>query len=111
MISDSLQTLTMNVLSKTQKMKEHLQREGLSFPATVDQGEMINRQNNVFRARLLLKTVFQYLRANDLDAAETVLNQMMTVLAMTRIRDPLVEVDFAAHLIANNMKVTCQKII
>ena len=26
-------------------MKEHLQREGLSFPATVDQGEMINRQS------------------------------------------------------------------
>ena len=56
-----------------------------------------------------MKTVFQYLRANDLDAAETVLNQMMTVLAMTRIRDPLVEVDFAAHLIANNIKVTRPK--
>ena len=34
---------------------------------------------------------------------------MMTVLAMTRIRDPLVELDFAAHLIANNIKVTRQK--
>ena len=44
-----------------------------------------------------------------MDSAEKVLGQMMTVLAMTRIRDPLVELDFAAHLIANNIKVTHPK--
>ena len=45
MISDSSHTLIMNVLSKTQKMKKHLQEAGLSFPTSVDQGEMINRQS------------------------------------------------------------------
>ena len=31
---------------------------------------------------------------------------MMTLLAQTRIRDPLVELDLTAHLIADNIKVT-----
>ena len=116
----------MNALGKTQKMMRHLQDQGLTFPTSVDQGEMINRQSkfpppltfhvsfslcadNVFRARLILKVVFQSVRANDLDSAEEALGQMMTVLAMTKIRQPLVELDFAAHLISNSIKVTRPK--
>ena len=53
--------------------------------------------------------VFQSVRANDLDSAEEALGQMMTVLAMTKIRQPLVELDFAAHLISNSIKVTRPK--
>ena len=62
MISDSSHTLIMNVLSKTQKMKKHLQEAGLSFPTSVDQGEMINRQSkshffNVFHTLSLLTQI------------------------------------------------------
>ena len=111
----------MNALGKTQKMKRHLQDQGLTFPASVDQGAIINRQSksylflsfhasssldNVFRARLILKVVFQAVRANDLVGAEEALGQMMTLLALTRIRQPLVELDLVAHLISNNVKVT-----
>ena len=111
----------MNVLGKTQKMKRHLQDQGLTFPASVDQGAIINRQSksylfyyfhasssldNVFRARLILKVVFQAVRANDLVGAEEALGQMMTLLALTKIRQPLVELDLVAHLISNNIKVT-----
>ena len=112
----------MNALGKTQKMKRHLQDQGLTFPASVDQGAIINRQSksypfflsfhasfsldNVFRARLILKVVFQAVRANDLVGAEEALGQMMTLLALTRIRQPLVELDLVAHLISNNIKVT-----
>ena len=37
--------ISMNALGKTQKMMRHLQDQGLTFPTTVDQGEMINRQS------------------------------------------------------------------
>ena len=96
----------MNVQGKTQRMKRYLESKGLAFPASVDQGEMTNRQNNVFRARLIRKVVLQAMRRNDLSNAEEALSQMMTLLAQTRIRDPLVELDLTAHLIADNIKVT-----
>ena len=39
---------SMNALGKTQKMMRHLQDQGLTFPASVDQGEMINRQSKSY---------------------------------------------------------------
>ena len=39
---------SMNVLGKTQKMKRHLQDQGLTFPTSVDQGEIINRQSKSY---------------------------------------------------------------
>ena len=112
---------SMNVLGKTQKMKRHLEDQGLRFPTDVDQGDMTNRQSksylsnisrsflfcadNVFRSRIVLKLVYQAVRANDLDGASEALRQMMTLLASQRIRQPLVELDLVAHLISNNIKV------
>ena len=39
---------SMNALGKTQKMMRHLQDQGLTFPTSVDQGEMINRQSKSY---------------------------------------------------------------
>ena len=111
----------MSFPGKTQRVKRHLEEQGLRFPTDVNQGDMTNRQSklypvtfshsflscadNVFRSRIVLKLVHQAVRANDLDGASEALAQMMTLLASQRIRQPLVELDLMAHLISNNIKV------
>ena len=111
----------MSFPGKTQRVKRHLEEQGLRFPTDVNQGDMTNRQSkfypltfshsflsctdNVFRSRMVLKLAHQALRANDLDGASEALAQMMTLLALQRIRQPLVELDLVAHLISTNIKV------
>ncbi len=54
---------------------------------------------------MVLRVAQQALRANNLDEASEALAEMMTLLALQRIRQPLVELDLAAHLISTNIKV------
>ena len=111
----------MSFIGKVQRMKHYLEENGLRFPTEVNQGSRTNRQSkfyplissysslsridNVFRSRMVLRVAQQALRANNLEEASEALAEMMTLLALQRIRQPLVELDLAAHLISTNIKV------
>ena len=61
--------------------------------------------DNVLRARRAHDEALQALRDNDLDEATDAAHEMMYLLALQKINQPLVELDMAGHLIATNIKV------
>ena len=61
--------------------------------------------DNVFRARRAHDEALQALRDNDLDEATDTAHEMMYLLVLQKINQPLVELDMAGHLIATNIKV------
>ena len=46
------------------------------------------------------------LRAGNLEEATEAADEMMYLLALHRILNPLVEIDMAGHLVSTNIKVT-----
>ena len=54
---------------------------------------------------MALRVAQQALQANNLEEALEALDEMMTLLALHRIHQPLVELDMAAQLISTNIKV------
>jgi hypothetical protein len=90
---------------KSQRMKSLLEGKGIAFPSTVDFGAY-NRKNNVFRSRLTWRAAERELKAGDLDAAMEDCKNTMTLLAEERVRDPLVEIETIAKLVATVVKVS-----
>ena len=97
-------TAKMN-LSKSQRMKSLLVSKGIDFPSSVDFGSYSQR-NNVFRSRLTWRAAERELRAGNLDAAMNDCKNTMTLLTEEKVRDPLVEVDSIAKLVATVVKVS-----
>ena len=93
------------MLGKSQKMKAVLQSQGIDFPSQVDLGSY-SRYNNVYRSRLTWKTAERELRAGRLDAAMIECKSTMALLTEEKIRDPLVEIDSIAKLVATVLKVS-----
>ena len=93
------------MLSKSQRMKAVLQSQGIDFPSQVDFGSY-SRYNNVYRARLTWKTAERELRAGRLDTAMIECKSTMALLTEEKIRDPLVEIDSIAKLVATVLKVS-----
>ena len=61
--------------------------------------------DNVFRARRTYDEAVQALRDNDLDEATDAAHEMLYLLALQKINQPLVELDMAGKLISINIKV------
>ena len=86
-------------LSKTQKYKIELERKGNIFPDHVDFGSY-NRQNNVYRARFTLKTAHKAFKEKNFTEAMDECRKTLFLLTVEKVRDPLVEVDRVADLVA-----------
>ena len=61
--------------------------------------------DNVYRTRAAHREALQALWDNDLDEATDAADEMMYLLALQKINQPLVELDMAGHLIATSIKV------
>ena len=85
--------------SKTQKYKIGLERRGNVFPESVDFGSY-NRQNNVYRARFTLKTAHKAFKEKNFAEAMDECRRTLFLLTIEKVRDPLIEVDRVAVLVA-----------
>ena len=92
-------------LSKTQRLKLELERRGLSFPMEVNMG-MYNHHNNVYRARLSLKTAQKALKERKLEEVMDECKRALFLLSVDRVQNPLVEIDVTSSITALVMEVS-----
>ena len=92
-------------LSKTQRLKLELERRGLSFPMEVNMG-MYNHHNNVYRARLSLKTAQKAFKERKLQEVMDECKRALFLLSVDRVQNPLVEIDVTSSITALVMEVS-----
>ena len=92
-------------LSKTQRLKLELERRGHSFPMEVNLG-MYNAHNNVYRARLSIKTAQKVFKERKFQEVMDECLRSLFLLSVDRVRDPLVEIDVIATITALVMEVS-----
>ena len=90
---------------KSQRMKSLLESKGIEFPSRVDLGAY-GQRNNVFRSRLTWRTAERELKAGNLDAAMEDCKNTLSLLTEERVRDPLVEIEAIAKVVATVVKVS-----
>ena len=92
-------------LSKTQRLKLELERRGHTFPMEVNLG-MFNAHNNVYRARLTIKTAQKVFKERKYQEVMDECLKSLFLLSVDRIRDPLVEIDNVAIITAIVVQVS-----
>ena len=90
---------------KSQRMKSLLESKGIEFPSRVDLGAY-GQRNNVFRSRLTWRAAERELKAGNLDAAMEDCKNTLSLLTEERVRDPLVEIEAIAKVVATVVKVS-----
>ena len=90
---------------KSQRMKSLLESKGIVFPSRVDLGAY-GQRNNVFRSRLTWRAAERELKAGNLDAAMEDCKNTLSLLTEERVRDPLVEIEAIAKVVATVVKVS-----
>ena len=90
---------------KSQRMKSLLESKGIEFQSRVDFGAY-GQRNNVFRSRLTWRAAERELKAGNLDAAMEDCKNTLSLLTEERVRDPLVEIEAIAKVVATVVKVS-----
>ena len=111
----------MDDLGRIQKLKKFMESHGCDFPEEANYGKRMNRKSkftpayiliiplpsdNVRRARAAHCDAQDALKVGNLDEAVEAADEMMFLLALHRIINPLVEIDMAGRLVSLQIKVT-----